>query len=683
MNWRSVSVAAITISSVACGRAVPTAAHSPAPASPAFSRSSLDTTCAPCRDFFQFANGAWLARTEIPGEFPSWGSFNELYVHNLDVLHDLIEAAARDSGASPGSNRRKLGLFYATCMDSARAEATGSRPLQPELDRIGAMNSVADVQVEVARLQRARVTALFNFTSDQDAKHSTAMIAEASQGGLGLPDRDYYTKTDSASEQLKREYVAHIARILELTGTGVNDARSAARSVMAIETALAQASMTQVELRDPNAIYHKMTVAELAGLAPHVAWNDYFVQVGAPPVVELNVQQPDFFKAMSRLLGETPLADWRWYLRWHLVRATAPWLSSPFANEDFHFQHVLIGVNQQQPRWRRCVEATDQAMGEALGEAYVARRFSPEAKRRVLAMVQNLETVMRDRLHGLRWMSDATQRQALAKLATYVNKVGYPDRWRDFSALAVELGPFITNVRSAFEFETQRQLAKIGKPVDRGEWGMTPPTVNAYYNPAMNEIVFPAGILQPPFFSPAADDAINYGGIGAVIGHELTHGFDDQGRQYDAAGNLRDWWTKQDADRFQAQAQLVANQFDGLVAVDTLHVNGQLTLGENLADLNGLRIAYAAFEQALAGLPRPPLIDGFTPEQRFFLGFAQTWREKDRDEFSRLLVAVDPHSPPRWRVDGPLSNMMEFRKAFGCTTGDPMVRPDSLQPRIW
>ena len=683
MNLCSVSVAAIAVSSLAFGGTAPTAAQSHLPASPAFSRSSLDTTCAPCSDFFQFANGAWIARTEIPGEFPSWGSFSELYVHNLDVLHDLLEAATRDSVASPGSNHRKLGLFYGTCMDSAGAETTGSRPLQPELDRIGAVNSVADVQVEVARLQRARVTALFTFTSDQDAKHSTAMIAEASQGGLGLPDRDYYTKTDTTSERLKREYVAHIARTLELVGTGRDDAQGAAQKVMAIETALAQASMTQVQLRDPNAIYHMITLTELARLAPRVAWTDYFGQVGAPAVPALNVQQPDFFKAMSRLLGETSLDDWRWYLRWHLIGAAAPWLSSPFANEDFRFQQVLIGVKEQQPRWRRCVEATDQSLGEALGEAYVERTFSPEAKRRVLALVRNLETVMRDRLHGLEWMSDATRRQALAKLATYVNKIGYPDRWRDYSALAVELDPFITNVRRAQEFETQRQLAKIGKPVDRGEWGMTPPTVNAYYNPAMNEIVFPAGILQPPFFNPDADDAINYGGIGAVIGHELTHGFDDQGRQYDAAGNLRDWWTKQDAERFQTQAQLVANQFAGFVAVDTLHVNGQLTLGENLADLNGLRIAYAAFERSLAGLPRPSRIDGFTPEQRFFLGFAQTWREKDRDEFSRLLVTVDPHSPPRWRVDGPLSNMTEFRKAFACTGGAAMVRPDSLQPRIW
>src|SRR5436309_1247938 len=555
MNLRSTVAAAITVSSLGCGRATPTLGQSPAPASPTFDRSSLDTTCAPCRDFFQFANGGWLARTEIPGEFPSWGSFNELYEHNLDVLHDLLEAAARDSVAPPGSNRGKLGRFYGTCMDSAAAEAAASRPLQPELDRIGAVNAVADVQGEVARLQRAGITALFTFTSDQDAKHSTEMIAEASQGGLGLPDRDYYTKTDSASEQLRREYVAHMARTLELLGTGGDEARSAAQKVMAIETALAQ--------------------------------------------------------------------------------------------------------------------------------AYVERRFSPEAKRRALEMVNNLEAVMRDRLHGLGWMSDATWQQALAKLATYVNKIGYPDRWRDYSALAVERGPFITNVRRAQEFETQRQLTKIGKPVDRGEWGMTPPTVNAYYNQAMNEIVFPAGILQPPFFSPDADDAINYGGMGAVIGHELTHGFDDEGRQYDADGNLRDWWTKADAERVQAQAQLVVHQFAGFVAVDTRHVNGELTLGENLADLSGLRIAYAAFEQSRTGKPRPPLTDGFTPEQRFFLGFAQMWRTKVRDELARLYVIVDPHAPPRWRVNGPLSNMTEFRKAFRCTASDPLVRPDSLQPRIW
>ncbi len=683
MDSRTRLTAAVSVVCLACSHATPAPVVHPAPTAPAFDRSSLDTTCAPCRDFFQFANGGWAARTEIPGEFPSWGSFNALYEHNLDVLRAVLEGAGRDTTATPATNHRKLGVFYATCMDSAGAEAAGVRPLQADLERVAHLSSVADVQAEVARQQRMGLDVLFTFTANQDAKHSSQMIAEASQGGLGLPDRDYYTKTDSASQQIRREYVAHLARTLELVGATNAEAHGAAERVMTIESALAAASMTQVERRDPNATYHKLTVAELGALAPGFAWREYFGQIGAPPIADLNVQQPGFFQAASALLARTPVADWRWYLRWHLVHGASPWLSSAFANESFHFRQLLTGVKQQQPRWRRCVEATDNFIGEALGQVYVERAFSPEAKRRVLDMVHTLEAVMNARLHHLEWMGDATRRQALAKLATYVNKMGYPDRWRDYSALAVAPGAFVTNVRRAAEFETQRQLAKIGKPVDRGEWTMTPPTVNAYYEPKLNEIVFPAGILQPPFFSPEADEGINYGGMGAVIGHELTHGFDDEGRQYDADGNLRDWWTKTDADRFTAQAQLVVDQFSKLVAVDTLRVNGQLTLGENLADLNGLRIAYTAFQRALAGQPRAPLVDGFTPEQRFFLGWAQIWREKDRDEFARLLVTVDPHSPPRWRVNGPLSNMREFAAAFGCRATDAMVRPDSLQPHIW
>ncbi len=393
--------------------------------------------------------------------------------------------------------------------------------------------------------------------------------------------------------------------------------------------------------------------------------------------------QPAFFQAANALLSAQPLDAWRSYLRWHLIDRAAPWLSTAFANEDFQFQRLLTGVKEQQPRWRRCVQVADRFLGEALGQAYVAQTFSPEAKRRALEMVHNLEAVMQDRLHRLAWMSDATRQQALGKLATYGNKIGYPDRWRDYGALKVEPGAFIANVRRATEFETDRRLAKIGQPVDRGEWGMTPPTVNAYYRAVMNEIVFPAGILQPPFFDPKADDALNYGGMGAVIGHELTHGFDDEGRKYDAQGNLRDWWTKEDADRFTAQANLVVDQFASYVAVDSLHLNGRLTLGENLADLNGLRIAYAALERALAARPRPPRLDGFTPEQRFFLGWAQIWRGRTRDEYARMLVAVDPHSPPQWRVNGPLSNVTEFARAFGCKAGDTMVRADSLRPRIW
>ncbi len=683
MGKCSAFAAVLSVVALGCRHAAEPTLGQLAPAVSAFDRTSLDTTCAPCRDFFQFANGNWVRRTEIPAAFPSWGSFNELTVRNLDVLHGILDAAVHDTTAAPGTNRRKLGVFYASCMDSAGAEAAGIRPLQAELDRIAQIGSVRDLAAEVARVHRVGGAVLFTFSVDQDRKHSSEMIAQAGQGGLGLPDRDYYTKSDTAAERLKHAYTSHVARSVELLGSEPAAARQAADQVMAIETALATASMTRVERRDPNATYHKLTLAELETLMPGFAWGDYLRGMGAPPIADLNVLQPAFFKAANTLLTAQPLDAWRSYLRWHLIDRAAPWLSTAFANEDFRFQQLLTGVKEQQPRWRRCVQVSDRFLGEALGQAYVAQTFSPEAKRRALEMVHNLEAVMQDRLHRLAWMSDATREQALGKLATYGNKIGYPDRWRDYGALKVEPGAFIANVRRATEFDTDRRLAKIGQPVDRGEWGMTPPTVNAYYRGVMNEIVFPAGILQPPFFDPKADDAMNYGGMGAVIGHELTHGFDDEGRKYDAQGNLRDWWTKEDADRFTTQANLVVDQFSSYVAVDSLHVNGRLTLGENLADLNGLRIGYAAFERALAARPRPPLLDGFTPEQRFFLGWAQIWRGRTRDEYARLLVAVDPHSPPRWRVNGPLSNMTEFARAFGCQAGDAMVRADSLRPRIW
>jgi putative endopeptidase len=683
MGKCSAFAAVLTIGALGCRHAAEPTLGQPAPVVSAFDRASLDTTCAPCRDFFQFANGSWVRRTEIPAAFPSWGSFNELYVRNLDVLHGILDAAAHDTAAPPGTNRRKLGVFYGSCMDSAGAERAGIGPLQGELDRIAQIGSVRDLAAEVARVHRVGGAVLFSFSVDQDRKHSSEMIAQAGQGGLGLPDRDYYTKSDTAAERLKHAYTSHVARSFELLGAEPAAARAAADQVMAIETALATASMTRVERRDPNATYHKLRLAELETLMPGFAWGDYLRGIGAPPIADLNVLQPAFFQAANTLLTAQPLDAWRSYLRWHLIDRAAPWLSTAFANEDFQFQQLLTGVKEQQPRWRRCVQVSDRFLGEALGQAYVAQTFSPEAKRRALEMVHNLEAVMQDRLHRLSWMSDATRQQALGKLATYGNKIGYPDRWRDYEALKVEPGVFIANVRWATEFETDRRLAKIGHPVDRGEWGMTPPTVNAYYRGVMNEIVFPAGILQPPFFDPRADDAMNYGGMGAVIGHELTHGFDDEGRKYDARGNLRDWWIKEDADRFTAQANLVVDQFASYVAVDSLHLNGRLTLGENLADLNGLRIAYAAFERALAAQPRPPLLDGFTPEQRFFLGWARIWRGRARNEYARLLVTVDPHSPPLWRVNGPLSNMTEFAQTFGCKAGDAMVRADSLRPRIW
>jgi putative endopeptidase len=642
----------------------------------------MDTTCAACEDFYQFANGGWLARTDIPPAYASWGSFTELAEHNNDVLHGILDEAARNTDAPDGSNASKLGIFYGTCMDSTRAEADGLTPLQPELDRIAGIRTVQDLGREVARLHTQGVNVLFRFGSTQDPKHTTQVVGGLRQAGLGLPDRDYYTKSDPASVKLRDAYEEHIARTLQLAGESASDAAAQAKRILAIETRLAKASMTRVAQRDPNAVYHPMTPAQLGALTTHFDWNSYFRAVDAPAMNTVIVAQPDFMKTVNGMLTQVPLNDWKAYLRWHLLDMAAANLSSAFVNEDFRFASALSGAKELQPRWKRCLRTTNGRMGEALGQLYVDKTFTPEAKARALEMVHNLEAALQDRLSTLEWMSDTTRAQAIAKLHAYANKIGYPDKWRDYSALVVERGPFVTNVLHASEFETHRQLAKIGKPVDRTEWGMTPPTVNAYYNPLMNEIVFPAGILQPPFYDPNADDATNYGGMGAVIGHEMTHGFDDQGRQFDAQGNLRDWWTSADAKNFTARATLVANQFDGYVAVDTLHVNGRLTLGENIADLGGLKVAYAAFEKATKGKPRKT-IEGFTPEQRFFLAWARIWQRKTRPEQARTLVTVDPHSPGKWRVNGPLSNMPEFAQAFHCQASDAMVRPDSVRAQIW
>ncbi len=673
----ATGVLGLVLSSMVCA-----GPSSGAPADDPIDLSSRDTTCAPCRDFFGYANGGWVARTPIPASYSDYGSFRELSDKNQEALHELLEAAARRLADPTDGNRWKLGAYYGTCMDSLGADAAGVRPIEPDLERIVAIRTHAGLTLEVARLHAQGVGALFRFASAQDAKHSEEVIAVAGQGGLGLPDRDYYTREDSTSRALRGEYVAHIARTFVLLGRPAARARGEAERVMAIETALARASMTNVQRRDPKATYHRMPVADLRALAPKFGWDAYLRQAGLAGIADLNVAQPDFFKAMNGLFGGVPLGDWKSYLRWKLLDDAAPLLSRAFVDEDFEFDRRLSGAQELLPRWKRCLRATDEALGEALGQAYVARYFPPEARVRALEMVHNLESALGERLSALAWMGDSTRAQAMAKLQAFEEKIGYPNQWRDYSRLDVERGPFPQNRAGARAFEVARQLAKIGRPVDRAEWNMTPPTVNAYYSSSLNTINFPAGILQPPFFDPNADDAVNYGGIGAVIGHEMTHGFDDRGRQFDGKGNLRDWWTADDEAQYKARAARVVDQFNGYVAVDTLHVNGKLTLGENIADLGGLAVAYAAFEKSLAGKPRT-LMHGFTPEQRFFLSWAQVWREVMRPEFARTLVQTNPHSPGVWRVNGPLSNLPEFAAAWGCRPGDPMVRPDSLRARIW
>ena len=644
----------------------------------------MDTTVAPCSDFYRYANGTWLSTFQLPNSYSTYGSFEELYDRNQEQVHALLEhEAAALPSAKPGSDEWKIGTFYSSCMDSAHANATGAKPLAPQLAEIAAVHSPEELAVAVAHLQQSGATAMFRLAPRQDFKNSARVIAFLGQGGLGLPDRDYYTREDSTSRALRDAYRTHVARTLQLTGVSAADAQKQATRIYELEHALALASMTRVQQRDPHATYHPATGAELVHMAPHFAWNAYFAALASPPHDTLNIAQPDFIRGLDSLLAAAPLADWATYLRWQAAAGASRWLDSSFVDEDFAFRSKLSGEKEMQPRWKRCMRETDGAIGEALGREYVNANFSPETKQRALEMVHNLEAALHDRLGGIDWMNDTTRVQAAAKLAAFGLKIGYPDHWRDYTSLRVESGPFLPNVMAAQEFEFRRQLAKISRPVDRGEWTMTPPTVNAYYNSSLNEIVFPAGILQPPFYDPLADDASNYGAMGAVIGHEMTHGFDDRGRQFDAQGNLRDWWTPGDADRFKSRAARVIDQFSGYIAVDTLHLNGRLTTGENIADLGGLAVAYQAYEHSLAGKPRPPKIDGFTPEQRFFLAYAQVWREIVRPEQARVYAGTDPHSPGRWRTIGPLSNLSEFAQAFGCKPGDAMVRPDSVRVRIW
>jgi predicted metalloendopeptidase len=527
------------------------------------------------------------------------------------------------------------------------------------------------------------VNAFFGFFSGQDDKNSAMVIAQASQGGLGMPDRDYYTKDDDASKQLRDQYVAHVTKMLTLLGEPQSAAADHAGKIMALETSLAKPARTRVELRDPQKNYNKMTQAELQQLTPDWQWADYFKEINLTEPGDINVRQPDFFKAINGVFTSTSLDDWKTYLRWHLIHATAPVLSSDFVNENFNFfGSTLTGTKQLKPRWKRVVSSTDDALGEALGKLYVADYFPPESKARMLELVNNLKAALADRIKTLEWMDEPTKQEALKKLAAFTVKIGYPDKWRDYSLLKIDRGPYVLNAARADMFEVDRELKKIGKPVDRTEWGMTPPTVNAYYNPKLNEIVFPAGILQPPFFNPNADDAINYGGIGAVIGHEMTHGFDDQGRQYDAEGNLRDWWSPESAAKFKERAGAIVQQFSEYEPIKGLHVNGELTQGENIGDLGGIKIAYAAFQKAIAGKPQQK-IDGFTPEQRFFLGWAQVWRANIRDEALKLRLNTDPHAPTQYRCNGPLSNSIEFQKAFNLPDNCPMVRPTDKRVTIW
>src|SRR6266568_3109494 len=648
---------------------------------------NVDPSVKPGDDFFSYANGAWIKRTEIPPEYSRWGAFNELIERNNDSLH-TIAAKTSQTPVDPklAPETQKVGDYYASGMDEQAIEAARTQPLAEEFQKIDSIKDRQDVLKQIAHLHSIGSNAFFNFGAGPDAKDSTHDIAQAVQGGLGMPDRDYYTKQDADMKQKREKYVAHVTKMLTLLGQPSEKAAEDAKKIMALETKLAEASRMRVELRDPIKNYNKMPVRQLQDLTPDWKWSDYFNSINLLEPGDINVHQPEFFKAANNLFKSTPIDDWKAYLRWHLINATGPYLSKDFVDEEFDFNdRTLRGTQQIKPRWKRVITSEDDEIGEALGKLYVGFYFPPEAKARALELVNNLKEALADRIKTLDWMDEPTKQEALKKLAAFTVKIGYPDKWLDYSLLQIDRGPFVLNTLRAGRLETTRELNKIGKPVDPTEWGMTPPTVNAYYNPNMNEIVFPAGILQPPFFYANADDAINYGGIGAVIGHEMTHGFDDQGRQFDAAGNLRDWWTPESAAKFKERSQAIVNQYNKYEPLPGLHVNGELTQGENIADLGGVKLAYAALQKALEKNPqaRAEKIDGFTPEQRFFLSFATIWKSKQRDEDLKLRLNTDPHSPAHYRVDGPLSDLPEFQKAFNLPDNCPMVRPPDKRVNIW
>ena len=645
-----------------------------------FSEGNLDRSCKPCDDFNQFAMGGWMKNNPIPAEYPNWGSFTMLADRNQASMRVILEEAAK-ANAAAGSNQQKIGDFYSSCMDTTAVDAAGVKPLAADFTAIDQVKDANGLQPLVARLQQTGSGYLFRFGSTQDLDESTQVIAEINQGGLGLPDRDYYTRTDEKSAQLRTDYVTHVAKMFVLAGDSEDKANAEAKTVMDLETALAKASMSRVQMRDPHAVWHKMTLPQLKGLAPGWAWEAYFRQRNAPDFASINVSQPDFFKETNRLLTATPLQDWKTYLRWHVLHTSATQLSESFVQENFNFYGTkLSGTKQLQPRWKRCSQSVNRNLGEALGQVYVEKYFPPEAKAHARVMVMNLIGALKSDIPELSWMGPETKKAALEKLEAFQIKIGYPDKWRDYSALPVDKGSYLANERRAIAFENARDLNKIGKPVDRSEWQMTPPTVNAYYDSPMNEIVFPAGILQPPFYDPRADDAVNYGGMGAAIGHEITHGFDDEGSQFDAKGNLRDWWTKDDRKNFDERANCVQKQFDSYEVEPGLHENGKLVLGESIADLGGLAISYAAYEKSIEG-KRPPMLGGFTPEQRFFLGWAQVWGANMRPENARLMANTNEHPLPKFRTNGPLSNMELFAKAFGCKKGELMVRENAC--KIW
>jgi putative endopeptidase len=653
------------------------------PYTPSLDLASMDKLADPCTNFYQYACGGWKKNNPIPADQTSWSVYGKLYQDNLEFLHGILDEAAQNN---PQRNEvtREIGDFYAACMDEAGVEKQGLNPIRPYLDAVDKLKTTKELAPLVAQLQLFYGSSvLFSGGSTQDPDDSEKIIAEIDQGGLGLPDRDYYTKDDAKSKETRERYVQHVQKVFELMGESADTAKRDAQTVMHMETALAKAQLTRVDRRDPYKLKHKMKMTELSALAPDFDWAAYYRTASYPTFEILNVATPDYFKEIDRQVKAEPIANWRTYLRFHIVNSASPTLSSAFVNENFEFyRKYLRGAQEQQPRWKRCVSYTDRQLGEALGQVYVAKVFSPELKESTLDMVRRIEDAMAVRIERLDWMSPETKQQALTKLHGIRNKIGYPDKWRDYSSVSITRTDFAGNMARATNFEYHRDINKIGKPLDRGEWEMSPPTVNAYYNPQMNDINFPAGVLQPPLYDAKEDAAPNYGDTGGTIGHELTHGFDDEGSQFDANGNLKNWWTKEDREKFDARTKCVEDQYAGYLVVDDIHINSKLTLGEDVADLGGEILAYMAWQDATKGQTLTPK-DGLTPEQRFFVGFAQWACENERPEQMRVNATTDPHSPGEYRINGVVVNMPEFAAAFACKTGAPMTKPAEKVCKVW
>ena len=691
MRKHSVCLPLLLLVTVSLANAQTSAKPSSEPAlpySPSLDISSMDKSIDPCVDLYHYSCGGWQQKNPIPPDQTSWSVYAKMYQDNLIFLRGMLEQAAQPD-QQRNAVTQKIGDFYAACMDEDAVEKRGASAIQPDLDAIAHIKSPKDLTTVIARLQftyfRYSYTSsmLFNAGSTQDPDDSEHVIADVDQGGLGMPDRDYYLKDDAKSKETRERYRQHVQRVFELIGDSPAAAKQNTETVMRLETALAKASMTRVERRDPHKLVHKMKVADLVQLAPNFDWVAYYHEMKYPEFAILNVDAPEFIKALNTLLSSEPIDSWKTYLRFHVADTSSPYLSSKFVEENFEFyRKYLRGAKEMQPRWKRCVQYVDHDLSEALGQVYVAKVFSPELKQDTVDMVRRIEDAMGQRIRALDWMSPETKQQALTKLAGIRNKIGYPDKWRDYSSVKIVRDDFAGNVERTHQFESRRDIDKIGKPVDHGEWDISAPTVDAYYNPQMNDINFPAGVLQPPVFDPKMDAAPNYGDTGGTIGHELTHGFDDEGSQFDAKGNLRDWWTKGDREKFDARTKCVDDQYSGYVSVEDVHVNGKLTLGENVADLGGEILAYIAWKDATKDKNLQP-IDGLTPEQRFFVGFAQWDCANERPEDMRVRALTDPHSPARFRINGVVVNMPEFSQAFSCKPGQPMVKPPADMCRIW